>query len=179
MPTDTRLAGAVTSPFPAVALPVTSERYSGIVKRGENLLDQRDIMDDFLTFRRMISSTLLMWFWWVSSVVCIILGMGLATFPVILDPSPYIAKAYILGGLTLMIFGPILLRLLCEAAILFFRINETLTDVREILVEMNATAADTNGRFAFLYRNIPQLPYYLPDNAGVVLPTRPGMPPTT
>jgi ABC-type cobalt transport system substrate-binding protein len=36
----------------------------------------------------------------------------------------------IIGGILTMIFGPLLVRIWCEMLILFFRMNETLTEIK-------------------------------------------------
>jgi len=36
----------------------------------------------------------------------------------------------VLGGLVMMVMGPLAVRLWCEVMIVVFRINETLTDIR-------------------------------------------------
>jgi hypothetical protein len=37
------------------------------------------------------------------------------------------------GGVGFIVFGPILLRLVCEYSILFFRMNETLNDINTLV----------------------------------------------
>ena len=51
------------------------------------------------------------------------------------DEAPWYAK--ILRGILMMVFGPLALRFACESIILFFRMNETLTDITRQLETAN------------------------------------------
>lgn len=86
-------------------------------------------MKDFIFFRRMIMPILLQILFWLSLLLCII--TGIADF----------FNHKILMGLQIIIFGPILARIVCEFMILFFRINETLTDIKNELTP-NKNQAD-------------------------------------
>jgi hypothetical protein len=81
-------------------------------------------MGDFLTFRRMITPLLIQIVFWLG--ILAIIGAGLVA---ILGDDPRIA----LGGVLLLLFGPIVLRVYCELLILTFRMNETLTDIDRAL----------------------------------------------
>ena len=78
-------------------------------------------MRDFLTFRRMLSPVLIQVIFWVGVVLCIFSG--------IMD---FFNGGGIVAGLQTLILGPILVRIACELLILFFRINETVTDIKNI-----------------------------------------------
>lgn len=58
-------------------------------------------------------------------------------------PGPF---ARILKGLLLLILGPIALRFTCESIILFFRINETLTDISRQIERLNRRLVDIEER---------------------------------
>lgn len=38
-----------------------------------------------------------------------------------------------LGGLVFLVVGPVMVRIYCELLILFFRMNETLTEIKDLL----------------------------------------------
>lgn len=78
-------------------------------------------MTDFLLFRRMLTPVLIVAVFWIGTGLCIITG--------IVD---FFTEQGVLKGLQVLIIGPILLRIICELCILFFRINETLTDIKNI-----------------------------------------------
>lgn len=72
-------------------------------------------MRDFLLFRRMLTPIIIQVLFWVLVIACLVAG---------------IANFYhreVLHGLQIIFIGPILARILCEFLILFFRMNETLT----------------------------------------------------
>ncbi len=80
-------------------------------------------MKDFLTFRHMLMPLLIQILFWVGLVLAIVTG--------VID----LFRGQIAHGLSLIFLGPIMVRLACELAILFFRINGTLTDIKNILGE--------------------------------------------
>ena len=82
-------------------------------------------MKDFLAFRRMLSPLIIQIAFWVGIVVVIVLGL-----------MDIIGGAF-LNGVILILLGPILVRLACEWVILVFRINETLTEIKNQLAVKN------------------------------------------
>jgi len=108
---------------------------------------------DFLTFRLMLTPVLIQIFFWVGTIACV--GMGLmemagsvssrpsATADAADDDEPPATKAkskaaattrstfnvyQFLYGLGALVFGPLFLRLLCEEAIILFKIHEELRE---------------------------------------------------
>jgi len=89
-------------------------------------------MDDFIKFRKMITPAIIQVLFWVGAVVSVLVGLitmatsfgryggGAATF---------------LGGLFMIILGPVVVRIYCELLILFFRMNETLTEIKNGLAK--------------------------------------------
>ncbi|MBN1550688.1 DUF4282 domain-containing protein [bacterium] len=80
-------------------------------------------MGDFLTFRRMITPIIIQIIFWLGILGCLIgflmsLTQGFEGF---------------LAGLLILILGPILIRIYCEVLIVIFRVNETLTDIKNLL----------------------------------------------
>lgn len=86
---------------------------------------------DFLAFRRMVTPVIIQVLFWLLVASCVF--GGLAMMLVGLLASYRVEPAWILLGLFLMTLGPILVRIYCETLILFFRINETLTDIKDQL----------------------------------------------
>lgn len=76
------------------------------------------MMKDFLTFRRMLTPWLVNILFWLGTLAM----LGTA----IMD----IFKGQYWKGIEIIILGPILVRIVCEILIVFFRMNETLTDIR-------------------------------------------------
>lgn len=72
---------------------------------------------DFLVFRRMITPVIIQIIFWLG-----LLGVLIASF-VAMGEEP-------VAGILALFFGPIIWRVYCEILILIFRMNESLTDIR-------------------------------------------------
>lgn len=81
------------------------------------------MIGDFLSFRRMLAPWLIASIFWLGVLICI--ACGIYDF----------FKLDIWKGLAILIFGPLIIRLVCESLIIFFRINETLTEIKNKLPE--------------------------------------------
>src|SRR5437879_5565088 len=102
-------------------------------------------MNDFLAFRRMLMPLLIQVVFWVGVVGCLAFGGAIlaGVFDVgnggviqlrggiIIEFAGLQGKLVL--GLGVILLGPVLLRLYCELLILPFRINGTLTDIRNTL----------------------------------------------
>jgi hypothetical protein len=80
---------------------------------------------DFWAFRTMITPVIIEIMFWVGIAVCVIGGFGMIYNAPHMQPGKAIA-----GGILFIIFGPIGVRIYCEILIIFFRINETLTEIK-------------------------------------------------
>ena len=80
---------------------------------------------DFLSFRKMITPIIIQIIFWIGVAVSVITGLG----TIIAGIGDYGGGLAVLGGLATIIFGPIVVRIYCELLILYFRMNETLTDI--------------------------------------------------
>jgi hypothetical protein len=83
-------------------------------------------MKDFLAFRRMLTPVLIHVLFWLITIGCLVSG--------IMD---MINHAWF-SGLIWFFIGPILARVGCELLILFFRMNETLTDIENLVKNRNS-----------------------------------------
>jgi hypothetical protein len=90
-------------------------------------------VNDFFSFRTMITPIIIQIIFWVGVVLCIIIGLGY-----LLVGTRYgnASPAY---GLLIIFLGPVAVRIYCEILIIFFRINETLTEIKHTLDERRAT----------------------------------------
>lgn len=76
------------------------------------------MLNDFLCFRRMITPWLIVGIFWLSVLVFASGGV-------------YNLFNGVIGkGIAVLLLGPIASRIVCESLIVFFRINETLTDIK-------------------------------------------------
>jgi hypothetical protein len=106
-------------------------------------------MGDFFAFRRMLAPVLIHIVFWFGFIGCMVAGVAVLTGQT--EPATALERAglssetvghikevgdsfKIVVGLGLMIFGPLLLRLYCELFMLPFRYNDTLTDIRNSLI---------------------------------------------
>jgi hypothetical protein len=87
-------------------------------------------VNDFFSFRTMITPIIIQIIFWIGVVLCIIFGIGY-----MLIGSQYYGSAAPVWGLLMIIFGPLVVRIYCEILIIFFRINETLTEIKHTLEE--------------------------------------------
>jgi len=89
---------------------------------------------DFLAFRRMITPLIIQIIFWIGIGICVIAGIASIIIGVV---KRYGGGPLVLYGILLLVFGPIAVRIYCEMLILFFRMNETLTEIK------NNTARDS------------------------------------
>jgi len=87
-------------------------------------------MKDFLAFRTMVTPVIIQILFWVGTLICIIVG----AFMIIFGSSYYGSQGYLgVKGVLLILLGPLVVRIYCEILIIFFRINETLTEIKHVL----------------------------------------------
>lgn len=79
---------------------------------------------DYIVFRRMITPIFIQIVFWTGVAVIVILGLLRAVF------SLNVSILDVVLGLLIVLVGPLLWRMYCETLIVFFRMNETLTDIR-------------------------------------------------
>lgn len=89
---------------------------------------EEGVVKDFLTFRRMISPVIIQVIFWVGLVVVLAVGVGL-----IVEGSQGSHDEFLWGGIAVCLVGPLVWRIYCEVTILFFRMHETLIDIRHRL----------------------------------------------
>ena len=82
---------------------------------------------DFVTFRRMITPVLLQILFWIGCIACVI--FGIISIGNTNKYNPYGAVI----GILVILLGPLYLRLMVEFTIVIFRMNETLTDIKNTL----------------------------------------------
>lgn len=84
-------------------------------------------MGDFIKFRKMITPMIIQILFWVGAAFSV-LG-GLITMATSFGRYGGGAGSF-LGGLLIIVLGPVVVRIYCELLILLFRINETLTEIK-------------------------------------------------
>jgi hypothetical protein len=89
-------------------------------------------VDDFIKFRTMISPVIIQVLFWVGAAMTVI--AGLVTMATSFGHYGGGAVTF-LGGLFMIILGPVVVRVYCELLILLFRVNETLTEIKNGLAK--------------------------------------------
>ena len=110
---------------------VTSVIYINLHK----LAAKEMIMSDFWAFRTMVTPVIIQVLFWVGVMVCIIAGLVMIVMGIKLPGEQMVLK-----GVLLAILGPLGVRVYCEILIVFFRINETLTEIKHSLDGRQAQA---------------------------------------
>jgi uncharacterized membrane protein len=92
-------------------------------------MPQKEIcMSDFWAFRTMITPVIIQILFWIGTILCLIIG----AIMIIYGASHFQASEanYLWQGALLFVLGPLAVRVYCEILIVFFRINETLTEIK-------------------------------------------------
>lgn len=93
---------------------------------------QSEKVSDLIKFRLMITPVIIQVLFWVGVVVSLLFGLGIMATSFGRYGGGGIQ---FLAGFFTMIFGPVLVRIYCELLILFFRMNETLTEIKNGMVK--------------------------------------------
>lgn len=84
-------------------------------------------MNDFLIFRKMITPIIIQIIFWIGLVAIVLTGItGIAAGIDMPGEGGYT----VLAGFAILLLGPLFLRVYCELLILFFRMNDTLTEIK-------------------------------------------------
>ena len=81
-------------------------------------------MNDFLTFRRKVTPVIIQILYWILTLAAIVAGVVM-----MLSSEEGEAKAI---GLGVLLIGPLVLRVYAEMLMVVFRINETLTEIKNL-----------------------------------------------
>lgn len=87
------------------------------------------MLKSFLRFRCMITPMMVELSFWAGVLMCIINGIKTMQIP-----------GEWLQGLFIILIGPIVLRVLCEVMMIFFRIYESLRDIHQALKQETISA---------------------------------------
>ncbi|MCJ7520056.1 MAG: DUF4282 domain-containing protein [Anaerolineaceae bacterium] len=88
-------------------------------------------MEDFLKFRKMITPVIIQVLFWVGVAFSVIGALITMVIGLTGNGQGYL----VLVGLVYLVLGPALVRIYCELLILFFRMNETLTEIKNNLAK--------------------------------------------
>ena len=85
-------------------------------------------MSDFWAFRTMVTPVIIQILFWIGAILCLITGAIMVIYGANHfqeGQGPYLWK-----GMLIFVLGPLGVRVYCEILIIFFRINETLTEIK-------------------------------------------------
>lgn len=85
-------------------------------------------MNDFLAFRKMITPLIIQIIFWIGVAVCVLVGLASIIAGV---GNHYGGGSQVLGGVLVLILGPLAVRVNCELLIIIFRIHDRLVDIRD------------------------------------------------
>ncbi|QAA77375.1 MAG: hypothetical protein BIP78_1611 [Candidatus Bipolaricaulis sibiricus] len=87
-------------------------------------------MQDYLSFRKMITPVAIQVIFWVGIVACVIVGL----VSIVSGASAtYGGGTTVLTGILVILLGPLGVRIWCELLIVVFRILDTLGEIRDRL----------------------------------------------
>jgi len=119
-PTSGPTPGSTPPPEGAPRVPLD---YSSVLGPGFN-------WPDFLAFRQMIAVPVIKILFWIGVVWSVVMGL----FYIV--AGTHVFGSFFGGlciGVSTMVVGPFLVRIYCEFLIVVFRINETLTEIKNEL----------------------------------------------
>ncbi len=86
-------------------------------------------MEDFLKFKKMVTPIIIQILFWIGIVICVIAGITTIAVGVV----PGFDGETVLIGIAWLVLGPVGVRIYCEILIVIFSINDTLTDLKNLL----------------------------------------------
>lgn len=87
-------------------------------------------MRDFLSFRKMITPIIIQIIFWAGVGFCLLAGLVMIVMGA---TTRFGGGVQVLSGLLLFFLGPVVVRIYSELLIIFFRMNETLTQIGHLL----------------------------------------------
>ncbi len=85
-------------------------------------------MKDFWAFRTMVTPIIIQVIFWIGAIITLVVGAVMIIYAAT-NYEPGMGR-YILKGVLLFFLGPLAVRVYCEILIIFFRMNETLTEIK-------------------------------------------------
>ena len=86
-------------------------------------------MEEFLNFKKMITPLVIKILFWIGIVLVVIAGLG----SIIGGLAGGGGFPAVLVGLITILIGPLFVRIYCELLIVIFNVNDTLTEIKDIL----------------------------------------------
>jgi hypothetical protein len=87
-------------------------------------------MQEYLTFRKMLTPVAIQVIFWIGALVCVVLGLVMVVSGA---TARFGGGEQVLGGILTLLLGPVVVRISCEVLIVVFRILDTLVEIRDRL----------------------------------------------
>lgn len=87
-------------------------------------------MQEYLTFRKMITPAAIQVIFWIGVLACVVLGLVMIVTGA---SARYGGGPQVLSGILALILGPVAVRIWCEGLNVVFRILDTLQEIRDRL----------------------------------------------
>lgn len=87
-------------------------------------------MNKYLSFDKMITPLIIKILFWIGVGLSVIMGLIMIMSGV---SSAYGGGMEVFTGLMMVVFGPLLTRIYCELLIIFFKMQETLVEIKDQL----------------------------------------------
>jgi|SRR5690625_2040443 len=101
-------------------------------KEGDNMNNFN--FSSFLNFDKMLTPTIIKIVFWIGAGLSVLMGLLM----IIQGAGAYYGGgASIFMGLLTIVIGPFVVRIYCELLIIFFKMNETLHEVKNLLAHQN------------------------------------------
>jgi hypothetical protein len=88
-------------------------------------------MKDFWAFRTMVTPVIIQILFWIGAMLCLVIGALMVFYGA--NHFQEGQGQYLWKGVLLFVLGPLGVRIYCEILIIFFRINETLTEIKHTI----------------------------------------------
>lgn len=85
-------------------------------------------MEEYLTFRKMLTPVVIQVLFWTGVLACLVAGLVMIVSGA---SARYGGGGEVLSGVLTLVLGPIIVRIWCEVLIVVFRILDTLTQIKD------------------------------------------------
>ncbi|GGJ89967.1 hypothetical protein GCM10007063_10770 [Lentibacillus kapialis] len=91
-------------------------------------------MNEFLSFDKMLTPTIIKIVFWIGIVFSVLSGLGM----MVTGANSVVGGGFqVIMGLLIIIVGPLLTRVYCELLIIFFKMHESLQEIKKSLSDQH------------------------------------------
>lgn len=97
------------------------------------------MFEKFIRFDKMITPTIIKILFWIGVALSVLSGLG---FIIAGMNSYYGGGIQVFTGLLVIVIGPLVVRVYCELLIIFFKMHESLREIKTLLNKRTGTGND-------------------------------------